>query len=98
MDNQTHNQPIPEPQKPVAAPVMDIKPPTNDSRPHTPPIQQMDAPTDQMAKHGEDHVDKIEKPDKTNPSGVGGAIFATIFIVLALACMATYAYLKTANK
>lgn len=40
---------------------------------------------------------KPPKPEKAPGDGVGGAIFATVVIVLALAAMATYAYIKTQN-
>jgi hypothetical protein len=38
---------------------------------------------------------KVKKPPKQSSGGVGGAIFATVVIVLGLAGLAVFAYIKT---
>ena len=100
MDNQMHNEPITEDHKPVPVPVMDIKPPVAADKPHS-------LPDDPAMSHSLEsisdshHSKKADQParavDKQPSNGTGGAIFATVIIVIVLAALATYAYLKTAK-
>jgi len=55
-----------------------------------PPTQQQPAPN--PADHTSPPSPKVAKPQRTN--GVAGAIFATVVIVIVLAALAVYAYLK----
>jgi len=84
-------------------PVMDVSAPPAHPKPASPAIAQ--APPETEAKTKEDTDTKAtddskkkatvqsKVPEKSS-SGVGMAIFATVIIVLGLAGLATYAYLK----
>jgi hypothetical protein len=80
-------------EKPPAAPVMDVVTPAAvkavpaDAEPKDKPAP-VETPKAKVQQ-------KPAKPAKKRGNGVGMAIFATIVIVLGLAAMATYAYLKT---
>ena len=70
-------------------PVMDIVPPKSPETLKEPPkdaVESVDLKPSKTANL---------KPPKTQSSGVGLAIFATVVIVLALALMVVYAYLRT---
>ncbi len=79
---------------------MDVKPPDISPEPlATPPP---DAEPEHKEEPPKDDKKKDDKPKtvqskqpKQPHSGVGAAIFATVVIVLALAAMATYAFIKT---
>lgn len=91
------------------APVMDVVAPPVEKKVETPteadPVDQL-AAADKKSRQALDH-DKTDRPAKqkqptkqaetTHHSGIGLAITATVIIVLALAMLATYAYIQT-NK
>lgn len=94
-----HSEPKFENEKPMSAPVMDVVPPSNpapDNRPNTQHV-------DHLPKHPTVHQDEIKTKQPTKQiqkqptNGVGTAITATVIIVISMAAMATYAYLKTAR-
>ena len=83
--------------KPVRASAMDVVTPR---LPASEPVAVAPAPPAEAADPKAKSVSAKEKPKAPKPAkkprnGVGMAIFATIIIVLGLAAMATYAYLKT---
>lgn len=85
---------VADPKLPLAHMAMDVvsPPPATEKA----PAPEASKPTDEKPKH--DPPKKAEhKPStpKQPGTGVGLAIFATIVIVLGLAALATYAYLKT---
>ncbi|MGC1177378.1 MAG: hypothetical protein WA843_04885 [Candidatus Saccharimonadales bacterium] len=94
-------QPPEPPKAPAPAPVMDVVPPpiekpadqANSSPVPDTPVKQKDA------KHAAKAAKKAAAKQPTLPKqpghGVGLAIFATVIIILGLAALATYAYLKT---
>ncbi|HVC36415.1 MAG TPA: hypothetical protein VNE40_03160 [Candidatus Dormibacteraeota bacterium] len=89
-DNES-SQPIPEPQPAPTRPVMDVQPPpkavppaTNETSGQT--IAQPEPVTTPKAP-------KIAQPPRS--PGVSLAIFATLIIVLGMAALITYAYLKS---
>lgn len=93
------SEPKPETDKPMPSPVMDVMPPSspvNDNRPHAQPI-------DHPPKQPIFNQDVAKSKDSVNPkekqptNGVATAITATVIIVIAMAVLATYAYLKTAR-
>jgi len=77
---------------PLSSFVMDVVAP--------PPTEKAAGPAPQPAAEKPKHEEakktehKPEKPQRVS-TGVGAAIFATVVIVLGLAALATYAYLKT---
>ncbi len=79
-------------------PVMDVVPPENaPNHLATPPPEEPDSRSELK---GADNVPK--KPESLKPasakqpgSGIAAAIVGTVIIVLSLAALATYAYLKT---
>lgn len=86
--------------KTMTTPVMDIKPHTNpapDNRPHTPPAYQADPADGHDTKQQPDANHAQPAPAKQPSNGTSAAITATVIIVIALAALATYAYLKTAK-
>lgn len=62
-----------------------------------PPPEEGQAKDSQAPAKGPKEKPKAQKPAKKPRNGVGMAIFATMVIVLGLAAMATYAYIKTQN-
>lgn len=100
MDDQIHNQPTTEEHKPVAAPVMDIKPPVAIDKPRNLPADpaMSHSPETKSINHNpEAKQQAIPAAPKQPSNGIGGAIFATVVIVIVLAALATYAYIRTAN-
>jgi hypothetical protein len=96
----------PEVQNPPPAPVMDVVPPpaldkSETAAPSDSAVSQDDKPVDPKANDNEKADDKgpakptTPKPPKQPGNGVGLAIVATVVIVLSLAVLATYAYIKT---
>ncbi len=87
-----------EENKTPAKPVMDVAPPKPPEVHPDPSEEKPDAPAKPTAK-----LDKFALKSKRpaplkktgNNTGAGMAIAATVVIVLGLAAMATYAYLKT---
>jgi hypothetical protein len=92
--------PVAEPPKTQSSkPVMDVTPPqTITDQIATPPPEEEKLDTKPETKKPTTSTKKKEaplkvvKPKSTSPNA---AILATVFIVLALAVMATYAYIKT---
>ncbi len=97
MDDNVHTEPNAEPDRP--APVMDIKPPS--SAPLDVPKPPETKPVDSnavSAKPTEAPKTKATKPkpvSSNQSSGNAGPIVATVIIILSLAVLATYAYLKS---
>ena len=90
--------PVATPKPP--APVMDVKPPTpeNENGVHAAPPEETppatEAPKNEKpAKKAKPA--KVKKPKGPRQPGVGLAIFASTVIVLGLATLAVYAYLKS---
>lgn len=81
-----------EPQTKSPSPVIDVvAPPAQNAPLREPPAE----PKEQTAPPDPKTPAKAKQEPAAAPkSGVGLAIFATVFIVLALASLATYAYLK----
>jgi len=101
MDDELQIEPKPEEPKPMSTPVMDIMPPpiaATEGRPYNTPLDQVSemSADDQPADPANART-SVPKPAATKQpgSGVGLAITATVLIVLGLAVLATYAYLKT---
>ena len=94
---EVHNEPKPETDKPMSSPVMDVMPPSGSATDNRPNVQ----PTDHLPKQPTTHQTEIKLKaliEQKQPSkGVGMAITATVIIVIAMAVLATYAYLKTAR-
>jgi hypothetical protein len=91
----------PAPPKP-AAPVMDIRlpdAPDNATAVHEAPKADTDSKPADVAseKQKANKPAKPVKPKTKRQAGVGGAIFASVVIVLGLAALAVYAYLKSRN-
>ena len=93
---------IMEPQKQPAptqpAPVMDIVPPPKSadevkSAPAETP--ESEAASKNSKKDTKQAVPKVPKPPRQPRTGVGLAVFATVVIVLGLAALMVYAYLRT---
>ena len=84
-----------------AVPVMDIKPPQVEipiaNEVHEAPPEEDEIDPKSGKKTKEAKQPKPEKIKKPHQPGVGGAIFASVVIVLALSALAVYAYLKTNN-
>ncbi len=87
----------------ASTPVMDVSAPPAHPKPASSPLAQAPPETKEKAKADTDLKADTDskkkatvqgKTPETNSSGVGMAIFATVVIVLALAGLATYAYLK----
>lgn len=97
MDDYLHTDPNAESDRP--APVMDIKPPS--SAPLDAPKPPENKPVDSAsvpAKLAEVPNTKAPKPkpvSSNQSSGNAGPIVATVIIILSLAVLATYAYLKS---
>jgi|SRR5665647_661887 len=93
----------PPPAARPVAPVMDILPPqaetavANDV--HKAPPAEDESPADEKSgkKTKETKQPKVVRINGLHQQGVGGAIFASVVIVLGLAALATYVYLKTNN-
>ena len=87
--------PPPHPEDKPPHPVMDVVPPK--------PLEVQKTPRDDTTEpsesttHQKSQKSTITKPPKQPGSGVGLAIFATIVIVLGLAALLVYAYLRTNN-
>jgi hypothetical protein len=85
-------EPAPPNEQPRAGstPVMDVVPPK-------PPEALKEPPKDNTGESVELKPSKtaVTKPPKRPSSGVGLAIFATVIIVIALAALMVYAYLRT---
>lgn len=100
MDDQVNKQLMPEEQKPLPTPVMDIKPPAGVDRPHSLPADPAMSQSPE-AKKNDLHLEAADEPtqefEKSPSSGTTGAIVATVMIVIVLAVLATYAYIKTAK-
>ena len=75
--------PPPRPARPIA---MDVVPPRKLAPAPSGPVAVEPAPPNE---------DKAAPAPKEPGNGVGMAIFATVIIVLSLATLATYAYIKT---
>ena len=99
-----HDKPAPPaaPTAPTTTPVMDVRPPEAAPAPESPkpaPEQTKPAPAPaglkKDAKLAEPKPAKVITPKKPRQPGVGMAIFASVVIVLGLAALAVYAYLKT---
>jgi hypothetical protein len=85
MKEPLHSPPPDGPGAASAGPVMDVvppAPPTAETK--TPPAK----PSEQPSKPNPKATTPPKKP------GVAAAIFATVIIVIALACLAVYAYIK----
>ena len=84
---------------PTAAPVMDIKAPakTLASEPvKTPPPEPEETPAESTdPKPQPEKTPKPPRPPKQPGSGIGLAICATVIIVVSLAGLFVYAYLRT---
>jgi hypothetical protein len=80
--------------KPAHPPVMDVVPPKPADALKVPPKD--DSAADEAA-HPKSQKPAVTKPPKPSGSGVGWAIFATIVVVLGLAALMVYAYLRTNN-
>ncbi len=83
-----------------AAPVMDVKPPVADNAVHAAPPEEKTADTTEPKadkKSKKTKAPKVTKPKTPRQPGSGGAIFASVVIVLGLAALAVYAYLKSVN-
>jgi hypothetical protein len=80
-----------------AAPVMDVLPPVSDNAVHAAPPE--DKPADEPKPKADKKAKKIKavKPKSPRQPGSGAAIFASVVIVLGLAALAVYAYLKSNN-
>jgi uncharacterized surface anchored protein len=85
----------------ASAPVMDVRPPQAGA-----PAAEQPKPADAPQQAPDEKPKKPEKakdekpptpvvPKKPRQPGVGAAIFASVVIVLGLAALAVYAYLKT---
>lgn len=97
----------PNAQQPTQAtnkPVMDVVPPPKSSAPSpesadgvkTPPPSPSDpAQAAEAASKKDQPKQKVAKPPKAPRSGAGLAIAATVIIVLGLAALFVYAYLRT---
>jgi hypothetical protein len=89
------------PPKPAAAPVMDVRPPQAEAAPvREPKAEEAPKPADDKETKKPEKVKKEKPPKVVTPKkprqpGVGTAIFASVVIVLGLAALAVYAYLKT---
>jgi len=82
------------PKVPLSSFVMDVvAPPPADKATEPKPEPTAEKPKPEVPKKAEH---KPEKPARAS-TGVGAAILATVVIVLGLAALATYAYLKTAR-
>lgn len=94
-----HNEPKSETEKPISSPVMDVMPPSGppiDNRPHLQPADYLPKPP--ITPHSESKTKTPAEQKPKQPSkGIGTAITATVIIVIAMAVLATYAYLKTAR-
>ena len=93
-DNSLHQEPQPEESK--ATPVMDIVPPAptpNDNKSEA----KMSHPS--LAPEKPKHLSPETRPPKSvvasSSNGSTAAVIATVIVILALALMATYAYIKT---
>lgn len=98
MDQQIHDQPSSEEQKPLSTQVMDIKPVVGVERPHSLPADPaMSQSPEAKSSNNYSEVTDSNIPDvkKQSANGTGSAIFATVVIAIVLATLATYAYLKT---
>jgi len=91
MEEKLHVEPKAETPKPAVAPVMDVVPPPAADKPQPAAPNPTPAPAAKPAKPA-----KPVTP-KQPSNGVGMAITATVIIVLGLAALAVYAYLKTAK-
>jgi hypothetical protein len=84
-------EPAPPNDQPPAAskPVMDVVPPK--------PTETLKEPPKEAEESVELKTTKapVAKPPKRQGSGVGMAIFATVVIVIVLAALMVYAYLRT---
>ena len=87
----------------ASTPVMDVSAPPTHPKPASPALAQAPPETEEKSKATTDKKADTDSKKKatvqsknpdTNSSGVGMAIFATVVIVLGLAGLATYAYLK----
>ena len=87
----------------ASTPVMDVSAPPAHPKPASPALAQAPAETEAKAKPATDPKTDTDskkkatvqgKAPETSSNGVGMAIFATVVIVLGLAGLATYAYLK----
>lgn len=87
------SSPQPSTEQPAATPVMDVTPPRQEAQLHQPPAEE-ESPEQPTKPHD---APKQNKPPKPPKNGVGMAIFATVVIVLGLAALATYAYIKTSR-
>lgn len=87
-------QSIPKPKVPLSSFVMDVvSPPQTTEKSAPPPKESGPVPEKPKKQDSKKHEAKPDVPKKS--TGVGLAIFATVVIVLGLAALATYAYLKT---
>lgn len=96
MEDELQPEPRTETPKQAPAPVMDVTPPPQaaDSRLHHLPKDQITTPSaDKQTTATPDKPEQVSS--KKSRKGVGLAITATVIIVLGLAVLATYAYLKT---
>lgn len=87
------SKPQHHPEEKPSSPVMDIVPPKPAEAPKA-PFKPEETPT--PAHHKAPETQAI-RPPKDQRSGVGLAIVATIIIVLGLAALFVYAYLRTKN-
>ena len=85
------------PQQPSGPPpVMDVRPPEATDKPE-PPKPREDKQPEAAEPPQKQEQPKAVVPKKPRQPGVGMAIVATVVIVLGLAALITYAYLKTAR-
>jgi hypothetical protein len=80
---------------------MDVKPPAQADAVHAAPPEEAPAETPDPKKAGKKQKapkpPKVVKPKAPRQPGSGMAVFASVVIVLGLAALAVYAYLKTNN-
>jgi len=108
MESKPESAPKPEAPKPAHGPVMDVVAPppaatAGEDKPHQPPQEDKPhATTDEQPATQSDPDKPVAPPEPQKPvtpkpphTGVGLAITATVIIVLGLAALAVYAYLKT---
>lgn len=91
----------------ASTPVMDVSAPPAHPKSATQPLAQAPPETEEKTKPESDPKAKTDTknkatvqgkaPEASSSNGVGMAIFATVIIVLGLAGLATYAYLKQAG-
>ena len=82
-----------QPPQPAAAPPQDVQPPTEAPVAEPPQLEEKAQPEAAPKKEQAKPAAPIKPKQPGN--GVGAAIAATVIIVLGLAALATYAYLKT---